>query len=183
MVRGTISFAKPKAWQNAPHPGKLTLLRLLPSLRAFQQGACPILARRDAETSNRIVLAHERRFAAPRQPSRSASGAGFSGHRMMHNLLRDVLVVLFATTGGLTLSGIAANLYRLLGGKPQSKPQTVVYYAVMAVAGPSVLFENATRSFRTKACTALAYAFAVAVSGYWSFALGLLILSLCMHVR
>ena len=101
----------------------------------------------------------------------------------MQNLFRDVMVVLFATTGGLTASGIAANLYRLAAGKPKSKPQTAVYYAVMVVAGPSVLFENATRSFRTKACTAMAYAFAVAVSGYWSFALGLLILSLCMHAR
>jgi hypothetical protein len=101
----------------------------------------------------------------------------------MDKLLRDLLVLLFATAAGLTLSGISANLYRLAARKPASRPESVLYYAVMVVAGPSVLVENATRSFRTKACTALAYAFALAISSYWSFALGLLILSVCVHTR
>ena len=87
------------------------------------------------------------------------------------------MALLFALAGGLTLSGIAANLYRILARKPASRPETMVYYAVMAVAGPSVLFNNATKSFRTRACSTTAYVFAVAVTGYWSFALGLAIMA------
>ena len=91
--------------------------------------------------------------------------------------MRDALFLLFALAGGLTLSGIAANLYRILARKPSSRAEKALYYAVMAVAGPSVLFNNATRSFRTQACSIAAYVFAVLLASYWSFALGLVILS------
>ena len=97
-------------------------------------------------------------------------------------MTKDLMVLLFAIAAGLTLSGISANLYRILARKPKTRPETVLYCAIMIVAGPSVLFENATRSYRTKACSALAYGFAVAITGYWSFALGLLILSLYLKV-
>jgi hypothetical protein len=97
-------------------------------------------------------------------------------------MTKYTLLLLFAITAGLTLSGIVANIYRILARKPETGPQTAVYYAVMVIAGPSVLFENATRSFRTKDCSRLAYALAVAITGYWSFALGLLILSLYLRV-
>jgi hypothetical protein len=93
-------------------------------------------------------------------------------------VLRDFIVLLFAVAGGLTLSGIVANLYRILGRKPDGRALTLFYYLVMVVAGPSVLFENATRSYRAKDCSRLAYGFAVTLAGYWAFALGLLILSL-----
>jgi hypothetical protein len=96
--------------------------------------------------------------------------------------MRDVLLLLFALAGGLTLSGIAANAYRLLapkasgkGGKVQ-KAQKALYYAIMAVAGPSVLVDNATKSFRSQNCTASAYAFALMLAAYWSFAIGVVIL-------
>ena len=90
--------------------------------------------------------------------------------------MKELLELLFAVAGGLTLSGITANLYRILARKPASRSETMLYFAVMTVAGPSVLFNNATRSFRGRACSTPAYAFAVAIAGYWSFALGLLIL-------
>jgi hypothetical protein len=93
--------------------------------------------------------------------------------------VRETLELLFAVAGGLTLSGIAANCYRILARKPISRAETLVYFAVMSVAGPSVLFNNATRSFRGKACSTAAYVFAVTVAGYWSFALGLVILTFC----
>lgn len=89
------------------------------------------------------------------------------------HFLRDLIVFLFAATGGLTLSGIIANIYRLAAKKPKSTPGSVLHYAVMAVAGPSVLFENATRSYRKQDCSDLAYLIAVAVAGYWSFLLGM----------
>lgn len=94
--------------------------------------------------------------------------------------MKYVLELLFAVTGGLTLSGITANLYRILARKPATAPERVLYLAIMTVAGPSVLFQNATRSFRTQACSSAAYAFAVAIASYWSLALGLVILSFFM---
>ena len=104
-------------------------------------------------------------------------------NRTGHHVEEDLLVLLFAMAAGLTASGIAANRYRILVRKAESRPERALYYAVMVIAGPSVLFENATRSFRTKACSAMAYGFAVAITGYWSFALGLLVLSICLHIR
>lgn len=96
--------------------------------------------------------------------------------------MRQAVELLFAVAGGLTLSGIAANFYRILARKPTSRAETMVYFAVMTVAGPSVLFNNATRSFRGNACSTAAYVFAITVAGYWSFALGLVILSFYMKL-
>jgi len=93
-------------------------------------------------------------------------------------MLHNVAVVLFAITAGFTASGIAANLYRLLAKKPESKAGKTVYFAVMVVAGPSVLFENAATKFRTKACSMVAFWLAAAVAGYWSFAIGLFVLNI-----
>lgn len=86
-------------------------------------------------------------------------------------------MLLFALAAGLTLSGIAANLYRILARKPESGPERVLYLAVMTMAGPSVLFNNATRSFRGRDCSTAAYVFAVTLTAYWSFALGAILLS------
>ena len=98
------------------------------------------------------------------------------------HLLRDLTVLLFALTGGLTVSGITANIYRLLAHKPENRGQTILYYAVMTLAGASVLLENATRSYRKKDCSAAAYGFAVAIVGYWCFILGVGILSVAVHL-
>ncbi len=92
--------------------------------------------------------------------------------------MKDLILLLFSTVGGFALSGIAANLYRLLVQKRHRKPP--LHYAVMVLAGPSVMFENATSSFRAKKCSRLTYGFSVAITGYWAFALGLLIIQLGM---
>jgi hypothetical protein len=91
--------------------------------------------------------------------------------------LRQIIELLFAVAGGLTASGIAANLYRILARRPVNRSETVIFFAVMAVAGPSVLVRNATRSFRKQACSRAAYLFAVMLAGYWAFAIGLVVLS------
>jgi hypothetical protein len=91
-------------------------------------------------------------------------------------------MLLFSLAAGLTLSGIAANLYRLLARKPESRREQILYFAVMALAGPSVLLHNATNSFRGKACSGAAYLFAMTLTGYWSFALGVIVLSLFTKV-
>jgi hypothetical protein len=87
--------------------------------------------------------------------------------------MRHLLLLLFSLAGGLTLSGIVASLYRLLAKKPQGRAATWAYYGVMLLAGPSVLLENATCSFRKKECTRYAYGFALGLAAYWSFMLGL----------
>lgn len=97
----------------------------------------------------------------------------------MHNLT----VFLFAIAAGVTASGLTANIYRLLGGEPTTRLATIVHYAVMIVAGPVVLVANSTRSFRQKECSKAAYALALAFSGYWAFAMGLLILSLAVSLH
>jgi hypothetical protein len=52
----------------------------------------------------------------------------------------------------------------------------------MVVAGPSVLFDNAARSWRKKACSAMAFWLAAALSAYWSFIIGLFGLSLALAI-
>ena len=99
------------------------------------------------------------------------------------HFLRDLTVLMYALTGGLTLSGIIANIYRMLARKPESRAETVLYYAVMAVAGASVLLENATRSYRKKDCSAPAYGFAIALAGYWCFILGIGVLSVAVYLK
>lgn len=90
------------------------------------------------------------------------------------------MVVLFATTAGFTASGILANLYRLLARKPESPGGRAAYFAVMVVAGPSVLLENAAASLKKKSCSKFAFWLAASISAYWSFAIGLFMLNLTL---
>jgi uncharacterized protein DUF6949 len=99
------------------------------------------------------------------------------------HFLRDLTVLMFVLTGGLTVSGIIANMYRMLAHKPESPGQRALYYAVMAFAGASVLLENATRSYRKKDCSAPAYGFAIAIVGYWCFILGIGVLSIAVYLK
>jgi hypothetical protein len=98
-------------------------------------------------------------------------------------MIRDLFVVLFATTAGFTASGIVANTYRLLAEKPENPFAKTAYVVVMVVAGPNVLFENAATSVRTKACSRTAFFLAAAVTGYWSFIIGLFILNVVLALR
>ncbi len=97
-------------------------------------------------------------------------------------MLHDLLVALFATAAGFTASGIIANTYRLLAKKPDSTRGRILYLTVMTVAGPSVLFDNAARAWKTKDCSAIAFWLAAAICGYWSFALGLLVLQFSLAI-
>jgi hypothetical protein len=136
------------------------------------------------ETSFRVSLAHE--TLVEDDPGTCRGGAKFRiGHSVMaqgSHFLRDMLVLLFAVTAGLTLSGIIANIYRILARKPQSRGETALYYGIMVLAGASVLLENATRSYRKRDCSAPAYGFAVAIVGYWCFILGIVVLTVALYV-
>ncbi|MBU6442941.1 MAG: hypothetical protein KGR48_03435 [Alphaproteobacteria bacterium] len=97
-------------------------------------------------------------------------------------MARYLVVVLFAVLAGFTASGIVANVYRLFGRKPETLTARAGYLALMAVAGPNVLFDNAARSWRKKSCSATAFWLAAAIAGYWSFALGLIVIQICLAV-
>ena len=94
--------------------------------------------------------------------------------------MRNFILLLFAVAAGLTLSGIAANLYRMVAKKPSGTLATYAHYVVMALAGPSILFENATRSFRKKECSHAAYGFALGLVIYWAFMLGAIVIHLAL---
>jgi hypothetical protein len=93
-------------------------------------------------------------------------------------MLHEVAIVLYALAAGFTASAIVTNLYRLVATKPQTETGKTVYMVIMVVAGPSVLLENAAKSFRAKGCPVWAFWLATAVAGYWSFALGLFVLNI-----
>jgi predicted permease len=94
--------------------------------------------------------------------------------------VQEALVTLFVTTIGLTTSGIVANVYRLLAGKEKALAGKAVYFAVMVVAGPSVLFDKAARSRHMKECSTVAFALAAAVAFYWSLAIGLFVVEFAL---
>jgi hypothetical protein len=84
-------------------------------------------------------------------------------------------MLFFAYAAGLTLSGIVVNSFRLIGSAAAAE-NPFVYYPVMAVAGPSILIESVSRSFRAKqsgigGCTLAAFC-----SFYWSTMIGLALL-------
>ncbi len=95
-------------------------------------------------------------------------------------MYKDLFLIGFATLAGFTASGILANLYRLLARKPETTVGRVGYMAVMVVAGPNVLLQNAATSFRAKDCSSFAFWLATTISAYWSFALGLFIIQVWM---
>jgi hypothetical protein len=98
---------------------------------------------------------------------------------MIHNLL----IFLYALTGGLAVSGIIANIYRLVTPKKsETTSGRATYYIVMAVAGPTVLLDNAAKSWRTKKCSAVAFWLAAALSAYWSFVIGLFAMSIALAI-
>jgi hypothetical protein len=97
--------------------------------------------------------------------------------------LHDLMVALFAMTAGFTASGICANLYRLLVKDTASAIGRVAYVAVMIFAGPNVLFENAARAWREKSCSGVAFWLAAALAGYWSLALGLLVIEVALVLK
>jgi hypothetical protein len=92
--------------------------------------------------------------------------------------MRNLTMMLFSFGGGLSTSGIVASLYRILAHEPQSRAARMLHYAVMTLAGPSVLLENSTRSFRAKTCSGTAYGFAIAVAGYWAVLIGAVVIDL-----
>jgi len=98
-------------------------------------------------------------------------------------MARDLFVVVFSTAAGFALSGILTNLYRLLARKPATGFERGTHLAVMVLAGPNVLIENAAAKLKAKACSKYAFWLATAIAAYWSFAIGLFVLDLYVALR
>jgi hypothetical protein len=98
-------------------------------------------------------------------------------------MLHDLLVALFAMTTGFTASGIVSNTYRLLVDKKQAESKLLftAHVGVMVIAGPSVMFENAVSAIREKSCSRATFWLSVAVAGYWSLAIGLIVLEFAIY--
>lgn len=94
--------------------------------------------------------------------------------------MHGYIVFLFSLAAGITASGLTGAVYRLVANEPKTMIATVLHYAVMVFAGPVILFGNSTRSYRKKECSKAAYFLAVALGGYWSFVMGVFILSACV---
>lgn len=97
--------------------------------------------------------------------------------------MHDAIVALFALAAGFTASGIVASLYRLIAKRRSLSSDRFLYVAVMIFAGPTVLFENAAKAWREKSCSVVAFWLAAAVAGYWSLALGLLVIQLGLAIK
>jgi hypothetical protein len=97
--------------------------------------------------------------------------------------VHDLVLAIFALAAGFTASGIMANFYRLLASDTASSLGRAAFVAVMIFAGPNVLFENAAKAWREKSCSAVAFWVAAAISGYWSLAIGLLVIQLGIALK
>jgi len=96
-------------------------------------------------------------------------------------MFHDLYIALFAATAGFTASGIVANLYRLLvKNKAETAVSRVIYLTVMIFAGPTVLFDNAAKSWRERSCSAFAFWLAALIAGYWSFGIGLFVVQFAL---
>jgi uncharacterized protein DUF6949 len=97
--------------------------------------------------------------------------------------MHDFIVFMFSIAAGATASGLIASIYRLVASEPESRLGTILHYAVMVIAGPVVLVTNSTKSYRDKQCSKAAYAMAIALSAYWSFVTGVILLSVWVALQ
>jgi hypothetical protein len=95
-------------------------------------------------------------------------------------MVRDLLVAMFAMTAGFTLSGIAANIFRLATRRAGT---TEPHLLVMIFAGPNVLLHGAAESMRARKCSRLLFWLASAVAAYWSLVLGLFLLDVAVTIK
>ena len=87
-------------------------------------------------------------------------------------------LILFSITAGFTASGIIANLYRISGFKAARTGGRVFHAMVFVFAGPNVLFESAMRGRIQKKWEPVWFWATAAIVGYWSLALGMLVLEI-----
>jgi hypothetical protein len=88
---------------------------------------------------------------------------------------------LYTIVVGFTVSAIAANLYRISGATADTDRGQILKLTVMALAGPSMIFEWAAKRFLDKEWSAVAFWLTVAGISYWCLAIGLLALEFMLY--
>ena len=102
--------------------------------------------------------------------------------------MHSLWLLFFSVAFGFTASAIVANVYRIVQpaagrqARNESFGERSLRSAVMIFAGPSMLFDNAIRGFRSKSWHPVTFWLASAAVLYWSLALGLLVLEVAMSL-
>lgn len=96
-------------------------------------------------------------------------------------MVHELLVVAFAMAVGFTASGIAANVYLLVFGKPEGALARTSHLLMMVVAGPNVILGKAASAKRERKWSTPVFWFVAAGTAYWSFVLGLFLLDLAIR--
>jgi hypothetical protein len=86
-------------------------------------------------------------------------------------MIHTITMLALATASGLTMSGIVASLFRLIA-TATSEENPMIYYPVIALAGPSVLVENVAQSLRIGRENAAECAIAATFCAFWSSMIG-----------
>jgi hypothetical protein len=93
-------------------------------------------------------------------------------------MMHPMTILALAGASGLTMSGIVATLFRLFA-TTTSEDNPMIYYPVIALAGPSVLMENVAQSLRIGREDVAECALAAACSVFWSSMIGAALLVAC----
>lgn len=96
--------------------------------------------------------------------------------------MQDLWLIFFAIGAGFTASGVVATVYKIAGMDPRTTPGKVVRLAIMVIAGPAILFENAMKGLIDRRWPPVFFWLAAAGIAYWSLALGLLVIQLATSI-
>lgn len=91
-------------------------------------------------------------------------------------------LVLFCIAVGVTASGLAASLYRLLGFGTATRAGQIWRMIFLVVAGPNLLFGAALRGVRAKTWKPMGFWLATTAIGYWCLVLGLFVLDVALRL-
>lgn len=97
--------------------------------------------------------------------------------------MHSFIVFLFTLGAGFTISGLIAAVYGLSGFVPKTITGRIAEAAVLIFAGPTTYVANATTSLKKKECSTVAYLLVIAICGFWSFATGLIFLSVLVSLQ
>ena len=101
--------------------------------------------------------------------------------------MHSLWLLVFSIASGFTASAIVANIYRICRDanstvSTEGFGERTIRSAVLVFAGPSMLFDNAMRGFRGKTWHPVTFWLATAAVLYWSLALGLLVITIAIHL-
>ena len=101
--------------------------------------------------------------------------------------MHSLWLLSFSIASGFTASAIIANIYRIClpvsaRAKAEGLGERTIRSAVLVFAGPSMLLDNAMRGLRAKKWHPVTFWLATGAVLYWSLALGLVLVSVAVHL-